>query len=273
MEAPTFRARRQIGFFVTIVALAIAASIVWIQESRLAHTSFFTGITLLGTILFLVLLGVRRRLPVLALGSVSNWTQIHLYAGLFSIGIYALHVPALIGSGIFESGLSIVFLLVAGSGFYGIYASRTIPKQLTAVDGEVRFDQLSWHRAQIADKASQVLTTITEQSNAGVIGRLYDTELDPYFSSGPSLAYLLAPSGRRRRRLLDGLKEIERYIESDRRATAGLFAALVRRRDNLDYQHAMQLRLRLWLVFHCLLSVALVAGGVVHATVAWRFAG
>ncbi len=277
METPhsrtRFRTRRYIGLSITITGLVIAALIVWIQESRLAHTSFFTGITLLASLLFLVLLGLRRRLPVLPLGSVSQWTQVHIYAGLFSIGIYVLHVPALIGSGLFESGLSITFLLVAASGFYGLYASRSIPKQLTAVDGEVRFDQLGWHRSQIATKAVQVRDALTEQTSASVVGKLYEVDLGPYFSSGPPVGYLLVPTGRRRRRLLDGLKEVERYIESDGRATIGRFAALVRRRDDVDYQHALQLRLRLWLVFHCLLSITLVAGGIVHATIAWRFAG
>lgn len=268
-----FRTRRTISLSITLFGLAIAALIVWIQESRLANTSFFSGITLLASVLFLVLLGVRRRLPVLPLGNVSQWTQIHIYAGLFAVGIYVLHVPALIGSGLFESGLSITFWLVAASGVYGLYASRTIPKRLTSVDGEVRFDQLGWHRTQIATQASHVLAALTEQTSAGVVGRLYEVDLGPYFSSRPSLAYLLFPTGRHRRRLLNGLKEVERYIESDGRATVGRFAALVRHRDDVDYQHALQLRLRLWLVFHCLLSVTLVAGGIVHASIAWRFAG
>ena len=42
--------------------------------------------------------------------------------------------PALIGGGIFECGLSIVFWLVTASGVYGIYASRTFPKRLTAIE-------------------------------------------------------------------------------------------------------------------------------------------
>mgnify|MGYP001825248223 CR=1 FL=1 len=273
MYAPTFRVRRQLSLLLTAIALAVVAMIVWVQESRLAHTSFFTGTLLLGSILILMLLGVRRRIPVLAVGNVSTWTQIHIYTAIFSIGIYALHVPALIGGGVFESGLSILFLSVAASGFYGLFASLTIPRQLTAIQGEQRFDQIPWYRQQIALKAGQLLKEIAEQTSAGVIERLYEAELEPYFSSGPSVAYLAVPSGRRRRRLLSNLKEVDRYLESEGRATAGQFSGLVRRRDDLDYQYAMQLRLRLWLVFHCLLSVALVAAGIIHATIAWRFAG
>jgi len=106
-----------------------------------------------------------------------------------------------------------------------------------------------------------------------VLGSFYRNYLNPFFSSRPSLAYVLMPSGVRRRRLLSGLKELDRYLESDGRNTAGRFAALVRSRDDLDYQYALQLRLRLWLVIHCVFSVALIVGGIVHAVIAWRFAG
>ena len=273
MGASTFRLRRQLSLAVTIVALSMVTLIVWIQQSRLAHTSLFTGFLLLGSVFFLVLLGVRRRLPTLALGSVSNWTQIHIYAGLFSVGVYVLHVPALVGNGIFESGLSMLFLLVAASGFYGLFASRTIPKKLTAIDGQTRFDQFHWHRAQIRDKAAGLVGELSEHTSAGVIGSLYASQLGPYFASSPSLSYLIFPTGRRRRALLAGLKEIDRYIEAEGRTSAGRFAALVRYRDDVDYQYALQLRLRLWIVFHSLLSIALIACGIVHATVAWRFVG
>ncbi len=202
MEANTFRTRRQRSLALTGIALAVVVLIVWIQETRLAHTSFLTGTLLLASVLLLVLLGVRKRIPVLALGSVSTWTHIHTYVGLFSIGVYLLHVPSVIGNGLFESGLSILFLLVAASGFYGLIASRTIPKQLTAIDGEKRFDQIPWHRDQIALKAEQLLSECAERTSSGVIERLYKADLGPYFSSRPSTAYLLSPSGRRRRRLL-----------------------------------------------------------------------
>ncbi len=159
------------------------------------------------------------------------------------------------------------------SGCYGIYASRTLPKRLTAVEGQHRFDRVGWHRGQIAEKARVLLDELNEQSGMRVLGSFYTNYLNPFFGSRPSLAYVLVPSGVRRRRLLSGLKELDRYLESDGRSTAGRFAVLVRRRDDLDYQYALQLRLRLWLVIHCAFSVALIVGGTVHAVMAWRFAG
>ena len=80
------------------------------------------------------------------------------------------------------------------------------------------------------------------------------------------------PTGGRRRKLLSGLRDLDRYLETDDREASGRFAALVRRRDDLDYQFALQLRLRLWVVVHSIFSLALVVGGIIHAFMAFRFA-
>ena len=129
MPLHSFRQRRRIAITLTVFALLAMLGIVWIQTGRLADVSLLTGGTLLCCILLLALFGMRRRLPILPLGSVSTWTQVHIYMGFFTAGVYWMHVPNLIGNGIFECSLSIVFLLVTLSGFYGLYASN--PAQTT----------------------------------------------------------------------------------------------------------------------------------------------
>ena len=271
MFQPSFRNRRLISLAITALALAIVWAIAWLQHSRLAHASFFTGSTVLGSLFLLMLLGLRRRLPMWPLGSVSTWTQIHIYSGIFAFGAYLIHVPAVIAGGPFEFALSLFFLIVSGSGFYGVYASRTLPKRLSAVDGQHRFDQVAWHRNQIAETAECLLSELSEPSSSEVLNSFYDKYLKPFFGARPSLAYVLVPSGHRRRRLLSNLNELDRYLESEGRKTRGRFAALVRRRDDLDYQFALQLRLRVWLVVHGVLSVILIGGSIIHAALAWRF--
>ena len=273
MKQISFRHRRLVALTATVIAMLIVAVIARVQETRLANTAIFTGATLLASILLLGGLGMRRRLPMLPLLSVATWTQIHIYTGLFAAGIYFLHVPAVIAGGVFECGLSMVFLLVTASGIYGIYASRSLPKRLTSVNGQHRFDRVSWHRGQIARSAEGLIEGLQEQTAVRVLGSFYTNYLSAFFHSRPSLAYVMVPTGVRRRRLLSGLQELDRYLEDEGRQTAGRFAALVRHRDDLDYQYALQLRLRLWLVVHSCLSIALIAGGIVHAVIAWRFVG
>jgi hypothetical protein len=273
MTSLRFRTRRLIALAVTLFAVFVVWFIAWLEESRLGHAAYFTGITCLSTLLLLVLLGVRRRIPVLPLGSVSTWTQIHIYTGLFATAVYIMHVPALVAGGMFEFSLSLLFWLVSASGFYGLYASRSLPKRLTAVEGQHRFDRVAWHRDQIASLARQLLETTSEQSTIRVLGAYYTTCLKPFFGRRPTLGYVIVPTGARRRRLLSGLQELDRYLESDGRATAGRFAALVRRRDDLDYQYALQLRLRIWVLVHSVFSLALVLAAVIHAVMAWHFTG
>lgn len=273
MFSPSFRKRRWIASSVTLFAFACVALIAWLEDGRLGKASYVTGCTALAGIILLMLLGVRRRLPVLPLGSVSSWTQVHLYLGFFTTGVYLLHVPVVVADGWFECGLSLSFLAVTVSGFYGIYASRRIPRMLTAVEGQHRFDRVNWHRGQIAASARELLNEVDEQPAEAVLASFYESYLSSFFGSRPTLSYVLVPSGVRRRRLLNGLRELDRYLEAEGRRLTGRFAALVRRRDDLDYQYALQLRLRLWLVFHGVMSTVLLAGGIVHGIIAWRFAG
>jgi hypothetical protein len=194
----------------------------------------------------------------------SSWTQCHLYVGLFAFGVYCLHVPMLLGSGTFEFGLSVLFLSVSGSGVYGIYASRSVPKKLSVIEHSHRFDQVSQHREQIARQASELSAQLNRPTGMDVLAKYYSTNLNSYFSRKPSLTYVMTPTHARRQRLLDGLGELDRFLETEGRAVASRLATLVRRRDDLDFEFAMRLRLRLWLVVHGLLSVALLVAVVMH---------
>ena len=269
----SFRQRRFIAIALTLVAMLVMLGIVLIQTVRLANVAMLTGATLLCCIILLALFGMRRRIPILPLGSMSTWTQVHIYMGFFTTGVYWMHVPHLLGSGIFELPLSLVFLLVTGSGFYGLHASRTVPKLLTAVEGQHHFDRVKWDREQIADHARKLLEELSVHVGIPVLGSFYTQHLNPFFNSRPSLAYVLVPTGGRRRKLLSDLKDLERHLESEGQGMAERFAELIQQRDDLDYQFALQLRLRLWVTFHSILTLALVTGGLIHSFLAFRLAG
>ncbi|MEM9588221.1 MAG: hypothetical protein AAGA03_13145 [Planctomycetota bacterium] len=269
----SFRVRRAAALSLTGISVAIMAVAVWITESRLGHGSVVSGSALGACVLLLMLLGVRRRLPIWPLGSVSTWTQIHIYTGLFAGGVYALHVPSLIGGGRFESGLSVLFLSVTASGVYGLLASRTLPKRMTALPNQTRFEQVRWHRSQIATAAERLLEGLSEPTAVSVLGSYYRQDLQAFFSSRPGLNYLILPHGSRRRKLLTGLQQIDRYLENEGRKAAGRLAGLIRRKDDLDYQYALQLQLRGWVLVHSVLSLMLLISSVVHVALVWRFLG
>ncbi len=268
-----FVRRRRWSLCLVGAAAVSLASGLWLVSQRLGHPAFLSGGTLFACLLLLPLIGLRRRFPMLPLGTMSTWVQVHLYTGLFALVAYLLHVPRVVADGIFEGGLSWLFLGVSASGFYGLFVSRTAPRRLTAVPGNYRFGQIGWHRQRIAELASGMLHDLQSTPAAEVLGTFYQENLHPFFTSRPGFAYVALPTGTRRRRLLAGLGRIDRYLEADTQQAAGRLAALIRMRDDLDYHFALQLRLRLWVVFHAVLSLALLLASTVHLLLVLRFAG
>ncbi|HMO87026.1 MAG TPA: hypothetical protein PKC18_19125, partial [Lacipirellulaceae bacterium] len=62
-------------------------------ELSLRSSSYFTGWTLLGALAFLAAFQARKKLPAPPLGSAAAWMQAHIYVGLASAGVAALHIP------------------------------------------------------------------------------------------------------------------------------------------------------------------------------------
>ncbi|QDS95295.1 hypothetical protein FF011L_40880 [Roseimaritima multifibrata] len=268
-----FGKRRLVGGTITLLAMVLLGGTAWLVKQRLGHASILTGATCLACLFLLMLIGVRRRIRMLPLWKMSTWVQVHLYVGLFCTAAYVFHVPKLFADGLFEGGLSLLFLGVTLSGFYGLYVSRTAPKRLTAVKGDFRYEQIGWHREQIAQLASGLIDPDSRSTAAPVLARFYRDNLFPFFRSPPSLSYVAMPGGARKRRLLSRLRELDRYLEDETRQVAGRFAALVRMRDDLDYHYALQFRLRVWLVVHSMLSIGLLVWASAHALLALQFLG
>lgn len=264
----SIRQRRTISLLATGLILMIwLAGARWIQI-KLGHTAIYSGATLLSCLVGLSLVGARKRLVMLPLWSVSTWVQIHIYTGLFACVVFAVHVPAIFADGWFEGPLSWLFVIVAASGFYGVMISRTAPKRLTAVSVQPRFDRIAWHRDQLARAAEETHSELKELIDGRVLQTFYQQRLRPYFQSTWSLQYLVYPTGARRRDLLTSLAELDRYLEGTSLAASKRLAALIRHRDDLDYQHAIQLRLRTWVIIHGSLSSVLLLWSLLHAYVA-----
>lgn len=265
--ARSLRSRRVIALMVTQAAVLIAFVGFQAIDRRLGRTAVYSGAMLLVCLILLALLGVRKRLPLGNWGSVSTWTQVHLYLGLFSLAAYAMHVPRVLADGWIEGPLSILFLGVAASGLYGIYASRTLPRRLTALGDEVRFDQFEFHRRQLWETAQGQWNELPAKDSAdgsAVLRGFCQTRLETYFRRPPSWLRCVLDRSSARARLLQELRELDRYLDPEERSLSGPLAALIRRRDELDHQWVLQSRLRGWVVFHSLATLALVAMTLVH---------
>ena len=79
-------------------------------RAGLQSSSYFTGWLLLATIVFLALFQLRKKLPAPPLGSSAAWLQVHIYTGLATAGLFALHTPLRWPNGVLESLLAVLYV-------------------------------------------------------------------------------------------------------------------------------------------------------------------
>lgn len=260
--------------YALISVLMIAAIFTWtaVLRNGLLNSSFFTGYVFIGCLFFLTALGMRKRLSFLPqFGSVSFWTQVHIYVGLATFAIFGMHVNWRIPDGGLEVFLSVLYLLVAFSGVYGIYASRVLPKRLTAIDEEVIYERIPAFGQQLANQARGIVLEACETSE--VLAKFYTHRLINFFERPRSLAYFIRPTGNRRRQLVGEIEALDRFLAEDQRIVSRKLAGLVQQKDDLDFHRAIQGRLKIWLFAHVGLTYSLLIVAIVHGVMAHAFSG
>jgi Mg/Co/Ni transporter MgtE len=60
--------------------------------------------------------------------SSEEWLQVHIWAGLLTGVLFAVHIGYRIPAGWFQGILAWLYLLVMASGVFGLFFSRAIPK-------------------------------------------------------------------------------------------------------------------------------------------------
>jgi hypothetical protein len=268
-----FAARRFRNASITIAALVVLWLWVRADQRALQPTAFSTGYLLFGAIGFLALYNLRKKLPFLPLGSSAAWLQWHLYVGMGTIGIFALHVGPNWPHGALNVALAVLYLLTVGSGFVGLYLSRTIPAQLTRVGQEVVFERIPALRHRVRQQASELALQAVAASGATTLADFYTTRLYDYFEQSRGWSYDLRPTTARRRALMREMHDIRRYLSDQEQSFCERLFALVRKKDDLDYHESRQRILKLWLFVHIGLTCALVLFASLHGLLAIAFAG
>ena len=264
---------RRVVFAVTAIGMTIFIALwIWLRNANLQHGSFTTGYVLLGSLFFLAMLGMRKRLSFIpSIGSASFWMQLHIYVGLVSFAVFAFHIGLRIPDGGLEVFLAVLYLLVAFSGFYGLYVTRVVPRKLNAINEEVIFERIPLLRNQIANSAREMVLDACATSE--VLAKFYARRLAAFLEQPRSLAYAINPSGRTRRKLISEIEELDRFLVEDQRSVSRRLAILIRKKDDLDFHHAMQGRLKVWLFVHIGMTYSLLIVSIVHGVLAHAFSG
>lgn len=264
--------RRVRNVALMILALAVVGTLVVWQNQNLIHSTFTTGYILLGSFLLLTAFNMRKRIPSIAqLGSAAFWMQVHIYVGLGTFVLFGLHVGWKVPNGQFELLLTMLYFVVALSGVYGVYVTRTIPKKLSAINDEVIYERIPSFRAKLAADARGLVLEACQHSD--VLARFYRNRLAEYFERPRSLAYLANPNGRLRRQLMSEIDDLDRYLSSDQRSLSQQLSLMVKKKDDLDYHAAQQGRLKIWLFAHIGFTYSLLLLSIFHGVMAHAFAG
>jgi hypothetical protein len=255
--------------------LVLGSATWWVcaREESLASSAFGTGYLLLTAIFFLALYNVRKKLPSLPLGTSAAWMQWHIYVGVGTVGVFALHARTAWPSGYLDACLAIVFLLTVGSGLLGLYLTRTIPKQLARVSEEIVYERIPAFRQQVRQLADGVVLEAVAASGATTLADFYAARLYAFFRQSRGWRYLVRPTSAQRRALMREMQDMRRYLSEQEQAGCERLFTLVRRKDDLDFHDARQKVLKFWLFAHIGLTYALVMLALLHGLLAHAFHG
>ena len=144
------------------------------QEPRPNGGSWY-GYTLgtigLGRIVWLSLLGVRKRRIPAGQWSLKGWTSAHVYQGLSLIVIGTLHTGFQFGWNVHTLAYALMMLVIA-SGIYGIWAYATFPSKLSGTRGDMTRAQMVEALEAIDRQLESAAQPLDRAESDAVIGAL-----------------------------------------------------------------------------------------------------
>ncbi len=268
-----FAARRRRNLAITIAVSAILIGAHAVYTAALRDSAFLSGWLLLATVLFLALLNIRKKLPMLPVVSASAWLQWHIYAGWISIVLFILHIGIRFPDGWLETILAGLFVLVVGSGAVGLALSRINARRLTRHGEEVVFERIPVFIATLREEADALVVRSVAEIGSTTIADFYATHLKAFFDGPRNVVRHLGQSNRALFTLLTRIGDIERYLSPKEREVSAELLDLVRKKDALDYHYAHQATLKAWLFVHVPLTYGLLIVAAAHLVLAYAFTG
>ncbi len=266
------RARRSLSITATLIAVGLTALAVQWTRDHLGDASTMTGWTLLVSTAGLYTLSARKQWITLPLGRVAAWLQVHMYLGTFASLVFLMHIGWPV-RGVFEICLASCFVIVAASGIVLAVANRRTPLKLATIAVDRRVESIPALRVCAAREAHRLALESSQLGEGATLAEHYQQTLLPFFQSRRSWLYRLLPNGIQRRRQLRELANLERYLAERGNASRLALAQLVTHKDDLDYQYALQTRLRLFYTLHVALTWTLAMLVGVHVVLVFRFHG
>jgi|JI10StandDraft_1071094.scaffolds.fasta_scaffold149949_2 hypothetical protein len=250
--------RRRWMLSLTTGLLACALTLAWwLAGNALRPVGLYTGWLLLGLLLGLALFNARKKLPFLPLLSASTWLQLHIYVGWLACAVFALHAGLRPPGGRLEFVLWLVFLLVAGSGIFGLWLSRWLPPRLARSGESLVYERIPRLGRELEVEALALVRQAEAETQSTTLADFYLRVLGTYFTRRPALLAPLAGDDARHHRVITELAALRRFLNQRESALADQLGELLEAKRNLDAQWAGQRLLKLWLFGHIPLTYGL----------------
>ncbi len=269
---PFVRRRARSLLLAVAVVVVIAYWLRWI-DLELGRKQFASGYLLYGLVVFLALFNIRKKLPTLPLGGASSWLQLHIYVGLIAGAVFGMHLAWRMPNGWLEGLLAVSFLTTFLSGVVGLVISRQTPRMLNCVTDQVIYERVPEMRRSLARQSRTVVIQSVAASGATTLANFYGHQLFDFFARPRPMGYFFRPSSERRKKLLADMRQLERYLSPAEKPALERLFALVRRKDDLDFQEVRQRLLKVWAFGHIAFTYVLMTLATLHGVLAIAFRG
>jgi len=214
-------------------------------------------------ILWLTLLGVRKRAMTAGRWSLKGWTSAHVYLGLSLIVIATLHTGFQFGWNVHTLAYALMMLVIL-SGMFGITVYAILPAQLSANRGELTQPQMR-DALRAIDRQLNDAAQPLDPADAAIVDRSIDqdpfggglwrrlTGHDPRCATAAAQEAIRERIGSRPDSATDPLDRVDALLERK----AGM---LTRLRRHLR----LKAMLEIWLYVHVPITFALIAALTAH---------
>jgi len=258
----------KVAIFLDVVAIAAFWWVFVYSGTRLEHAGgTWLGYTL-GTVgalimLWLTMIGVRKRAMTSGNWSLKAWVSAHVYLGLSLIIIVTLHTGFQFGINIHTLAY-ILMLLVVGSGIVGVIAYMYLPVQLSDVRGDLTkkqmietihaLDRLILQAAQSLDHTQARIVQLSLDKTI-IVGSLWQRLTNSYAGCG-------------NRKAIKRLPRLQRRATGESAETLEKVSGLLTRKQEILGTARRYARVRamleVWLYIHIPMTFALLAALTAH---------
>jgi hypothetical protein len=253
-----------------VLAILCAAAV---YTLTLQSYAFVSGWLLFGAIVLLAAYNVRKRFPMLPLFTSAAWLQLHIYVGLITFVLFAVHVRYSVPNGVFECLLAGLYLIVFLSGLIGLVISRVFPARLTTYGRELLYPRLRVEMRRLRDEVEELVIQSVAETGGQGIAEFYQRRLEPLFAGPQHFWQHVMHSRRPRRRSMLAIESQRRYLNPQENDVLNVIADRLSQKHDLDHQYAVQSVLKLWLFVHVPLTYSLLIAAVLHIVLVHAFSG